>query len=945
MATLRIFQLAKELGVDSKAIVTKCQAEGIPEKVVKNHMSVVGAGLEASIRQWFDASTTPTDSSTLEVAEKVDLKKVRTRRPAKKTISESGDGQDDSSSSSDATTAVADAPPVAPAPPPTIFAPRPTVVSFGGTQRGAEERATRGASGDANTTSDDDVSDTNAGGVDRVIRQFEKVTSARDQIDMPAPPKPFNVQPAPVNVPRRPDTIKPVAVRHEAPKPVRLSGPKVIRVEAAEPVSAPRRRGPAEGGPGGSNFGPDARGPASGGGKRDGRRGSAEEEARKRGGPTTGRGAGVPNRRSGRADEVTAFKKGWTEQDLAERQARLARSGGFMKKHRHSIKTASGSAERLVMPVDKGGTVKITEPFTIKDLSAATGVKGAEIVKKLFMQGIPATINSGIDVEHAQEIMMEYDIELEVVEAKSAEQEVEDQAKSRDRADERPRGPVVTIMGHVDHGKTSLLDKIRKANVASGEAGGITQATSAFRVPVKANDSERNIVFIDTPGHEAFTEMRSRGAHVTDIVVLVVAADDGVMPQTVESIAHAKAAGVPIVVALNKIDKPEATDNKVQEIYGQLAQHELNPIPWGGDVEIVRTSAHTGEGIQNLLDTLDLQSEVLELKADFAGPAQGSVIEASHKEGRGAVATILVQEGQLKVGDFIVAGRAFGRVRDITDDKGKRIKDVLPPSPVAISGLDELPDAGDSFYVVDSLKKAQEAADQRRQRERELQLAQPKVTLDALFGKMAEQELKEILVVVKADVQGSIDVLKSEIEKISGDEVKVRVLHAAVGGITESDVVLAEASKAIIVGFNVIPSGKARTLADQKGVEIRTYDVIYHITEDIHKAAEGLLEPELRQEVLGHAEVREVFKVSKVGSIAGCYVTDGVVQRDALIRVTRGDIVIENDRKLAQLKRFKDDAKEVRANMECGMKIDGYDDIKRGDILECYKQVEIKRKL
>ncbi|MCA9278444.1 MAG: translation initiation factor IF-2 [Phycisphaeraceae bacterium] len=927
MATLRIFNLAKELGVSSKAIVAKCQAEGIPESIVKNHMSTVSAGLEASIRQWFTAGPDE-ESSTLEVAEKVDLKKVSVRRPSKKAAS--GSDSDDDSDDADAktATAVADAPP-RPAP---ILAPRPTVVSIGAAP--AQPKPTQSTEEDA-------------GPVDQVIRPFEKIASADElaanpntsQPTTPTAPRPQPVKPAPVNVPRRPDTIKPVAIKHEAPKPVKLSGPKVVRVEAAEPVAPPRRRGPSDS-PGGSDFGSGPGGPAT---RRD-RRTDREEDARKRG-PQTGRGAGVPSRRSGRADELTAFRQGWSEQDLAERQARLARAGGFMKKHRKSMKTSTGSTERQIMPVERGGVVKITEPFTIKDLSAATGVKGAEIVKKLFMQGIPATINSGIDVEHAQEIMMEYDIELEVVEAKSAEQVVEEQAKSRDRIDERPRGPVVTIMGHVDHGKTSLLDKIRQANVAAGEAGGITQATSAFRVPVKANDADRQVVFIDTPGHEAFTEMRSRGANVTDIVVLVVAADDGVMPQTVESIAHAKAAGVPIVVALNKIDKPEATENKIQEIYGQLAQRDLNPIPWGGDIEIVKTSAHTGEGIQELLDTLDLQAELLELKADFDGAAQGSVIEASHKEGRGAVATILVQEGKLKVGDFIVAGRAFGRVRDITDDKGNRIKDVLPPSPVAISGLDELPDAGDAFYIVDTLKKAQEAAEQRRDRERELQLAQPKVTLDTLFGKMAEQELKEILVVVKADVQGSVDVLRNEIEKVSGDEVKVRVLHAAVGGITESDVVLAEASKAIIVGFNVIPSGKARSLAENKGVEIRTYDVIYHITEDIHKAAEGLLEPELRQEILGHAEVREVFRISKVGSIAGCYVTDGVVQRDALIRVTRGDIVIENDRRLAQLKRFKDDAKEVRANMECGMKIDGYDDIKTGDILECYKQVEIKRKL
>ena len=594
---------------------------------------------------------------------------------------------------------------------------------------------------------------------------------------------------------------------------------------------------------------------------------------------------------------------------------------------------------------DEGGPIKIAAPFTIKELSAATGVKAAEIVKKLFLQGVMATVNSGIEPEKAQEIMIDFDIELNVVEAKSAEQVLAEGALERSRQDERMRGPVVTIMGHVDHGKTSLLDRIRNANVAAGEAGGITQRTSAFRVPVKANNSDKFITFIDTPGHEAFTQMRSRGATVTDIVVLVVAADDGVMPQTVESINHARAAGVPIVVALNKVDRAEATEKRYQEILGQLAANNVNTVPWGGETELVKTSAHTGQGIQELLDTLDVQAEVLELKADFDGSAQGSVLESSFKEGRGAVATIIVQEGRLEIGDFIVAGRAYGRVRDIMNDRGEKIKEALPPMPVQISGIDELPEAGDAFYIVNSLRVAEDAAQQRRQRERERQLAQPKLTLDSLFGKIAESDIKEILVVLKADFQGSVDVLRNEIEKVSTDEVKVRVLHSAVGGITESDVLLAEASRAVIIGFNVIPQGKARSLADQKGVEIRTYDVIYHIAEDLRKDAEGLLAPELRQEVLGHAEVRAVFKISKVGAIAGCYVTDGTVQRDAMIRVTRNGIVIENDRRLEQLKRFKDDAKDVRAGMECGMKIVGYDDIKEGDVLECYKQVEVKRTL
>jgi translation initiation factor IF-2 len=634
----------------------------------------------------------------------------------------------------------------------------------------------------------------------------------------------------------------------------------------------------------------------------------------------------------------------FSEQDLIEREARLARAGGFVKKHKQQIKGQPGAPGA---PSPEDGRVKIAQPFTIKDLSAATGVKGAEIVKKLFLQGVMATINSGIDPAKAIEIMMDFDIELQVVEAKTAEEEIHEELIKREAVDERPRGPVVTILGHVDHGKTSLLDRIRNANVAAGEAGGITQRTSAFKVPVEVGGEKKEIVFLDTPGHEAFTSMRSRGATMTDVVVLVVSAPEGVMPQTIESIAHAKAAGVPIVVALNKIDRPDATESQVQKTLRQLADAGLQPTEWGGDVDMIRTSATTGQGIKELLETLDYQAQLKNMRADFGGAARGVVIEARTEEGRGSVANLLVQHGQLKVGDFIVAGRAFGRVRDIHDDRGNKVREASPPSPVQISGIDLVPDAGDKFYIVETLSQAEEAADQRRHREREAELAKPKLTLDSLFSQMQESEVevKEIKIVLKAAEQGTVDVLTKECEKIGTAEVKVRVLHSAVGGINRSDVQLADASRAIIIGFNVIALGEARTLAEQKGVEIRTYDVIYNITDDLKAAAEGLLAPELRQEILGHAEVRQVFNITKVGTIAGCYVTDGVVERNAFIRVTRGGVVVQNERVLEQLKRFKDDAKDVRAGMECGMKVAGYDDIKVGDVIECYKQVEFKRTL
>jgi len=510
---------------------------------------------------------------------------------------------------------------------------------------------------------------------------------------------------------------------------------------------------------------------------------------------------------------------------------------------------------------------------------------------------------------------------------------------------EQSRSPVVTILGHVDHGKTSLLDKIRKANVADGEAGGITQATSAFCVPVKAGETERIVTFIDTPGHEAFTEMRSRGAKVTDIVVLVVAADDGVMPQTIESINHAKSAGVPIVVALNKIDKEQATDDNIQRILGQLAEHDLNSVDWGGTTEVIRTSAIKEIGIQDLLDILDYQAELLELKADFGGAAEGSVIEAHIAEGRGPVANILVQQGKLKKGDFVVAGKGYGRIRALIDENGKQVNEAGPSTPLAILGLNAVPEAGDKIYVVKSLKEAESSAKERTQQAREAALSREKITLDNIFDQMKTADIRELPVIVKGDVQGSIETLRSTIGKIGNNEAAIAIKHSAVGGINESDVNLAEACGGIIVGFNVTSSAKARRLAEQKGVEIRYYEVIYNLIDDLKSALEGLLDPEIKLEVLGHAEVREVFTVSKIGMIAGCYVTDGTIERNAQIRVTRDGIVVESDRKLTQLKRFKDDAKEVKSGQECGMKIEAYNDIKVGDVIECYKSLEVKRTL
>ena len=643
--------------------------------------------------------------------------------------------------------------------------------------------------------------------------------------------------------------------------------------------------------------------------------------------------------------EVTPFD--WRQQDYADREQRLQKSEGFLNRVRRDVRKKDvPTGEKAKTLKQTGGSATIQSPVVLKELSAITGVKVNDIVRRLVKKGQPLMTGDGIIADDlAMELMIDWGIELEVLPEITAEMAIEEAAKNREMADARPRSPVVTILGHVDHGKTSLLDAIRDANVADGEAGGITQATSAFRVGVQVGSEERSITFIDTPGHEAFTEMRARGAEVTDVVILVVAADDGVMPQTVESINHAKAAGVPIVVALNKIDKAEATDGNIQRILGQLAENGLNPVEWGGEIEVVRVSAINRTNLDGLLEIVDLQAQVLELQADYAGFAEGTVLEAQVEEGRGPVARLIVQQGQINKGDFIVVGRACGRVRDIVNDRGERVNQAGPGDPIAISGIDELPDSGDNFYCVKNLKQAEAAAEERRQAERERNLAGEKVTLDNIFNVLAEQKKAELPIIVKGDVFGSIETLKGQLGKIGSEEVKVTIKHSAVGGINDSDVTLAEATGAIIIGFNVTASGKARKQAEAKGVDIRYYDVIYELIDDVKRAAEGLLDPELKLEVLGQAEVRAVFRITKVGMVAGCYVTSGSIRRNAQIRVTRDDIVIEKDRRLNQLKRFKEDAKEVASGNECGMLIDGYDDIKEGDVLECYLTQEVRRTL
>ena len=581
--------------------------------------------------------------------------------------------------------------------------------------------------------------------------------------------------------------------------------------------------------------------------------------------------------------------------------------------------------------------ITLPEKMTIRELADKMKMQPSVIVKKLFMEGVMVTVNHEIDFEKAQEIAMDYDIIAEQEEKVDVIEELlREEEEPEDTLVTRP--PVVCVMGHVDHGKTSLLDYIRKSHVTDREAGGITQHIGAYMVSVGG----QKITFLDTPGHEAFTAMRMRGANATDIAILVVAADDGVMPQTVEAINHAKAAGVEIIVAINKIDKPSANIERVKQ---ELSEYELIPEDWGGSTIFVPVSAHTKEGIQELLEMVLLTAEVMELKANPNRVARGLVIEAELDKGKGSVATVLVQKGTLRVGDAIAAGSAHGKVRAMMDDRGRRVKEAGPSQPVEILGLNEVPQAGEVFVGCESEKEARNFAETfiSQHRVKMLEETKSKMSLDDLFNQIQEGNLKELNIVVKADVQGSVEAIKQSLIKLSNEEVVIKIIHGGVGAINESDVILASASNAIIIGFNVRPDATAKEIADREGVDLRLYRVIYNAIEDVEAAMKGMLDPVFEEKVLGHAEVRQTFKASGVGTIAGSYVQDGTFERNCSVRLTRDGIVIF-DGPLASLKRFKDDVKEVRAGYECGFVFENYNDIKEGDLVEAYKMVEIERK-
>lgn len=639
----------------------------------------------------------------------------------------------------------------------------------------------------------------------------------------------------------------------------------------------------------------------------------------------------APERRdfSDRAKKDKRFERLDNRKDVNQRNAQHKGKGKGRPPEKRT-ETIGTIAPKELKPIVMGDSI------SVQDLAEKMSKKASELIKKLMLMGVMATINQEIDADTATLLAADFGREVEVMvdeELTDFITEVEDNP-----ADLMPRPCVVTVMGHVDHGKTSLLDAVRETNVIAGEAGGITQHIGAYQV----EHNDKKITFLDTPGHEAFTAMRARGAQVTDIAILVVAADDGVMPQTIEAINHAKAAGVPVIVAINKMDKPGANPERVKQ---ELTEHGLVSEDWGGETICVPVSAKSKEGIDHLLEMVLLVAEIGELKANPKRLAKGTVVEAELDKGRGPVATVLVQNGTLQIGDAIVAGTAFGKVRAMLDDKGRRVKKAGPSTPVEVLGLSDVPQAGDVFHAIEDEKKARSIATKRMNKRREEEFkSTAKVSLEDLFKQIQEGQVKDLNIIIKADVQGSIEALKQSLAKLTTSEVRVNPIHGGVGGITETDIMLASASNAIIIGFNVRPDTNARRAAENEKVDLRLYRVIYNAIEDVKAAMTGLLDPEFKEVVIGRVEVRQTFKVSKVGTIAGCYVTEGKITKNSEVRVIREGIVI-HEGKLDSLKRFKDDAKEVLESFECGIMIDKFNDIEEGDIIEAFVMEEVKREL
>ncbi len=962
--------LAKELGVESKAILQKLKGEGLSD-AAPNHMSTLSLGLAESVREWFSSGQLSGGGTAVETAPHIEVAKTKARRAKKKDELDEAP-EDEVVAKAPVHVAPAPVAPPAPAAPvvePEIkkpIAPPPAPAVAKAPVAPKEPPAPIAPPAPKAPPVHVEVVAAPPAEIPPPPPQAAPVIPSPAPAMKPAASAAAPATPAAPPAPGAPGTehIRPTrptvtlasrAAAHQPPvrkpvvqapqltslQPAKIQGPRVVRIEKQEAVV---QRGPRPSARPAPSDSPDVTTPA---GPRTGRGVKVSEDddeetkkkAAKKGASLSSRRRGVDGRRGEAMEKLKEF----TDADLIARRDALnaaATSRNVFDSHLRQIEKR-GTHTQAKPITQRGEPVAIEDPVTVRSLSAALGVKTNDVISKLMKSGVFATVNQALDHDAAKTLALEFGIELNIAQKATLEEVLtrEIGTREQDPAKLQLRPAVVTILGHVDHGKTSLLDKIRNANVAAGEAGGITQHTAAWMVEL----GPKRVTFIDTPGHQAFTAMRARGANMTDVVVLVVSAAEGVQPQTIESINHARAAGVPIVVALNKIDRSDANPDMV---LGQLAKEGLNPIEYGGETEVVRTSATTGQGIPELIEILDLQSQIMELKADPTAPARGTVIESQMTEGLGPVATVLVQNGTLKVGDIGLAGAGFGRIRSLVNGRGEMIQEAGPSTPVTVSGLSALPQAGDKFYSMEDMERARSIAEERQSRQRQTSLASAgRVTLDNLFDSMKAEDIKTINLIIKGDVQGSVETLAKTVTDANTAEVRVRVIHSAVGGINESDVELADASKAVIIGFHVVPDEAARQMAEQRRVEIRLYRIIYEIFDDLKKALSGLLEPEIREKLHGHAEVRKVYKVSKIGNVAGCFVTDGHLQRGSKIRLSREGIVITQDLSLESLKRLKDDVKEVKAGFECGLKISGYDDIKVGDVLEAYVRETFQRTL
>ncbi len=926
---MRVHILAKELSVPSKVIVEKCKAEGITS--VKNHMSTLSAGLHATIREWFSEGS---HSTTIETAQRVDLKKVRVKRARKKTTDPSAaEGTEEKVGAKKEAVAVGVATAIGEAPGATgdvSTAAVATAVADPGIADTAEEAQL--------ATAVQEVSTPEAGTAVAEAPPVEAPTGDGTAA-VPAGSTPLAAPETPVEtVPIGPEVVaptsdvpktKPVPLTPAGPQNVpakaKLQGPRVVRYEAVDYRPPPLRRRTVEPRSGTPVAGPAAPPTAPAADKPTDR-----VPARKKGRLST-------RRTTGRLLEAGERLAEWGDRDLAERRERLAGATGRRIRRR----ATQGGAR----PVPAGPKTMATvhEPIRMKEFCSATGLNFMQCFKVLRDEhSLLANVNMTLPVETSELLALHFGIELKVIPCKTRLDELKEEYANRERKHMLLRPPVVTMLGHVDHGKTSLLDAIRNTRVVAGEEGGITQHIGANCVQTPHGA----VTFLDTPGHKAFTSMRSRGAQLTDVVVLVVAADDGVMPQTVEAINHAKAAEVPIVVALNKIDLGD--QNKVK-IYARLSELGLTPSgEWGGDVDVIPTSATTGDGVQELVEHLADLSSLLDLKTDATLPAFGTAIEAETKPGVGAVIHLLVEEGTLRVGDSVVCGPAFGKVRALLDDRGRRIKEAGPTIPVEVWGLDEVPSAGDKLYTVETLQRAKDIASETKQiRIERARIQSQKVkTLEELVLKRDAEEIPELNVIIKADVDGSIEALRQVLGEIPSDEVRLVIRHAGVGAVNDSDVLLATACLAVIVAFRVDAPVGVRRLAERNGVDVRSYRVIYNVADEIKKALEGLLEPEERREARAKAEVRQLFRLSKkAGVVAGSLVLEGVLNRKHVAKVVRDGAIVREGCTIASLRRFKDDIKEVRGGLECGIRLDGFDDLHVGDVIETYEIVKVARKL